>query len=162
MLNFKCTAIENIFNIVVICRDIALLRLSQCMSATCTVYLKLHYYSLHYLIKTSMKIKKDHWHLSGNCHATWDIIRLLISRGGGGGHSILPRAARSQPTESNVVSMLAHHLRRWPNKNRALVQRIVFDVGSCTRRSQTTLEAGWATLFRYIDSVDDAGPSLRN
>ena len=58
--------------------------------------------------------------------------------------------------------MLASPLRRWPYNNRALVQRIVFGVGSCTQRSQTALVAGWANLFRYIDSVDDAGPSLKN
>ena len=43
--------------------------------------------------------------LSVNCRAVWDIIRLLISRGGG--HSIFLCSARSQASGSNAVSMLA-------------------------------------------------------
>ena len=46
--------------------------------------------------------------------------------------------------------MLAHQLQRWPNINSELVQRIVFDVGSCTRRSQTALDAGWPTAIIYL------------
>ena len=53
-----------------------------------------------------------------------------------------PRSAISQPSRINTVSMLAYHLQRWPNINIALVQRIVLEVGSCTRRSQTALDAG--------------------
>ena len=45
----------------------------------------------------------------------------------------------------------------WLNINSASAQRIVFDVGSCTRHYHTALDAGCATLFRYIESVDDAG-----
>ena len=52
--------------------------------------------------------------------------------------------------------MLAHYLRRWTNINSALVQRIVFDVGSCTstRRSQTALDAGWPTAIIYLQPQD--------
>ena len=45
------------------------------------------------------------------------------TEGGGGGVSALPANTRRQP---NVGLMLAHRLRRWPNINSTLGQRVVF------------------------------------
>ena len=50
--------------------------------------------------------------------------------------------------------MQAYQLWRWPNINSELVQRIVFDVGSCTRRSQTALDADWSTALIYLQPQD--------